>query len=153
MAARTPPSGFHSITPYLIVDDGKAAIAFYEKAFGATETMRLTMGEGIAHAELLIGDSHIMLSEEWPDMDALGPRKRGGTSVSLMLYVPDVDAAFDRAVAAGATVRYPVKDQFYGDRTGTLVDPFGHQWSIGTNLEELSQEEAQRRMEGEYGSG
>ena len=141
------PEGYHSVTPYLIVDDGVAAIDFYKAAFGAVELMRLPMGDRIGHAEVKIGDSHIMLASEFPDMNALGPKARGGTPVGLMIYVPDVDAAFDRAIAAGGVVERPVSDQFYGDRAGTLVDPFGHQWTIATQIEDVPVEECQRRMD------
>ena len=138
--------GYHSVTPYLIVDDAAAAIEFYKKAFGATEHMRLPMGDKIGHADILIGDSHVMLADEFPDMDKLGPNKRGGTTASLMIYVPDVDAAFDKAVAAGGEVVRPVEDQFYGDRSGWLKAPFGHEWTLSTHVEDVSEEEMGRRM-------
>ena len=121
------PEGYHSVTPYLIVDDASAAIEFYKSAFGATELFRLPMGDKLGHAEIKIGDSHVMLADEFPDMGHLGPTSRGGTTVSLMIYVPDVDSAFGQAIAAGATEQRPVTDQFWGDRMGTLSDPFGHQ--------------------------
>jgi PhnB protein len=145
------PAGYHAVTPHLIVDDAATAIRFYEEAFGATEKMRLTMGDGIAHAELRIGDSHVMLADEFPDMGFLGPKKRGGCTTSLTLYVPDVDAAFARAIAAGAIEERPVADQFYGDRVGTLLDPSGHRWSLATRKEEVSIEEMQRRLDAEMG--
>jgi PhnB protein len=139
------PAGYHSVTPYLMVRDGARAIAFYRDAFGANEVMRFNDPSGrIAHAEVRIGDSHVMLADESPEH--AGPQTLGGAGVSLMLYVEDVDATFARAVAAGATVRRPVADQFYGDRMGTLADPFGHVWSIGTHREDVSAEEMQRRM-------
>jgi len=141
------PQGYHSVTPYLIVDGAVAAIEFYKSAFGAVEVMRLPMGDRIGHAEVKIGDSHVMLADEFPGMGHLGPRARGGTTVSLLIYVPDVDAAFDKAVAAGGKVDRPVADQFYGDRAGTLTDPFGHQWTLATHVEDVSVEECQRRME------
>ena len=147
MTAKTPPEGYHSVTPYLIVDDAEGAIAFYAKAFGATEKMRLPMGGKIGPAEIIIGDSHIMLSDEWPDRDALGPKTRGGATSSLMVYVPDVDSAFERAVAAGATVTMPVEDQFWGDRMGAVVDPFGHKWTLGTHIEDVDEAEMKRRMD------
>ncbi|MBB3764369.1 VOC family protein [Sphingomicrobium lutaoense] len=144
--AQPVPEGFHSVTPYLTVDDAAAAIDFYKRAFGAEEVMRLEMGDGIGHAEVKIGDSHLMLSDEWPDHGKLGPKSRGGTSTSMMLYVEDCDRAFRQAVDAGATEVRPVEDQFYGDRSGTLTDPFGHEWTIGTHKEDLSTETIQRRM-------
>ncbi|MGE0608081.1 MAG: VOC family protein [Pirellulales bacterium] len=147
MSAFQPPAGYHSVTPYLIVQDAKRAIEFYRQAFGATENMRLTMPDGkVGHAELQIGDSRIMLADEFPDMGAKCPASYGGTPVSLLLYVADVDAAAERAVAAGATVKRPVADQFYGDRSGVFVDPSGHNWSLATRKEDLSNEEMQRRF-------
>ena len=141
------PDGYHSITPYLIVDDAKAAIDFYTRAFGATEKFRLPMGDRIGHAELQVGDSVVMLADEFPDMDHLGPKSRGGTSVSLLHYVKDVDSAFRQAIDAGATETKPLENQFWGDRMGTLTDPFGHVWSLATTVEEVSPDEMQRRME------
>jgi PhnB protein len=141
------PAGYHSVTPYLLVRDGVKALAFYRDAFGADELMRFEGPPGrIAHAEVKIGDSHVMLSDENPDEGYVGPQTLGGAGVSLMLYVEDVDATFARAITAGATVRRPVADQFYGDRVGTLTDPFGHVWSIGTHREDVPVEEMQRRM-------
>jgi PhnB protein len=141
------PAGYHSVTPYLLVRDAAKAIAFYRDAFGADEVMRFDGPNGkVAHAEVKIGDSHVMLADEVPEQGFVGPQTLGGAGVSLMLYVNDVDATFARAVAAGASVRRPVADQFYGDRVGTLVDPFGHVWSIGTHREDVSMEEVQRRM-------
>ena len=147
MTAKTPPEGYHSVTPYLTVDDAEAAIAFYARAFGATEKMRLPMGGKIGHAEIIIGDSHVMLSDEWPDRDALGPKSRGGATSSLMVYVPDVDQAFERAVAAGAAVTMQVEDQFWGDRMGSLVDPFGHKWMLASHVEDVDDAEMKRRMD------
>jgi PhnB protein len=141
------PVGYHSVTPYLMVRDAASALAFYRNAFGAQEVMRFDDPNGrIAHAEVKIGDSHVMLADEVPDQGMVGPQTLGGAGVSLMLYVDDVDATFAQAIAAGATVRRPVADQFYGDRVGTLADPFGHVWSIGTHREDVSVEEMQRRM-------
>lgn len=140
------PEGYHSVTPYLIVDDAKAAIDFYTRAFGATEKFRLPMGDRIGHAEILIGDSHIMLADEFPDMGHLGPKARGGTTVSLMVYVEDVDSAFKQAIEAGGKEERPVENQFWGDRLGALTDPFGHKWSLATTVEEVSPEELQERM-------
>ena len=141
------PEGYHSVTPYLVVNDAKAAIDFYTKALGAKEKFRMPMGDRIGHAELLIGDSHVMLADEFPDMGHLGPKNRGGTTVSLMVYVPDVDAAFKTPIDAGATETRPLENQFWGDRMGTLTDPFGHVWSLATHVEEVPPDEIQRRME------
>jgi PhnB protein len=138
--------GYHSVTVYLTVDDAAAAIDFYKNAFGAEEVMRMPMGDKIGHADILIGDTHIMLSDEFPDMDKLGPKARGGATSSLMIYVEDVDAAFDKAIAAGATAVRPVEDQFYGDRSGWVKDPFGHEWTLSTHIEDVSPEEINRRM-------
>jgi PhnB protein len=142
------PHGYHSVTPYLLVRDAAKALAFYHDAFGADEVMRFEGPPGrIAHAEVKIGDSHVMLADENPGEGFVGPQTLGGAGVSLMLYVEDVDATFARAIAAGATERRPVADQFYGDRLGTLTDPFGHIWSIATHREDVSVEEAKRRMQ------
>ena len=142
------PAGYHSVTPYLVCRGAAEAIAFYKKAFGAKEKYRMAGPDGkVAHAEIVIGDSHVMLADENPDDGYVGPQTLGGAGVSLMLYVPDVDATFARAVKAGAKVRRDVADQFYGDRVGTLIDPFGHVWSIGTHREDVSVDEAKRRME------
>ena len=146
MVVRAIPEGYHSVTPYLIVDGAEEAIRFYERAFGATEMLRLPMGGKIGHAEVKIGDSVVMLSDEWPDYGKLGPASRGGATSSLMIYLEDVDAAFERAVAAGATVERPVEDQFYGDRSGTVTDPFGHSWTLSTHVEDVAEDEMQRRM-------
>lgn len=140
------PEGYHSVTPYLVVDDANAAIEFYKKAFGATEKLRMPMGDRIGHAEILIGDSHVMLADEFPDMGHLSPKSRGGTTVSLMLYVEDVDQAFKQAVDAGASETRPLENQFWGDRMGTVTDPFGHVWSLATTVEEVSPAEMQSRM-------
>lgn len=142
------PPGYAGVTPYLIVRDATRAIDFYQQAFGATEVLRLPYADGkVAHAELAIGQGFVMLAEEMDAMGYRGPQSLGGTPVSLLVYVPDVDAAFARAVAAGATVQRPVADQFYGDRSGTLVDPFGHVWSIATHKEDVSAGEMARRMQ------
>ena len=140
------PEGYHSVTPYLIVDDAKAAIDFYTRALGAKEKFRLPMGDRIGHAEILIGDSHVMLADEFPDMGHLGPKSRGGTTVSLMVYVADVDSAVKQAIEAGGKEERPVENQFWGDRLGTFTDPFGHKWSLATTVEEVSPDELQRRM-------
>jgi PhnB protein len=147
MAVKPIPDGYHSITPYLIVQGAAAAIDFYKKVFGATEVFRVPgPGGKVGHAELQFGDSRIMLADEHPEMGAKAPGSFGGTPVGLMLYVADVDARFNRAVAAGATVNKPLADQFYGDRSGTVTDPFGHQWTIATHTEDVSPEEMDRRM-------
>ncbi len=138
--------GYHSVTAYLTVDNAAAAIEFYKTAFGAAEHMRMPMGDKIGHADIIIGDTHIMLADEFPEMDKLGPKSRGGSTSSLMIYVPDVDAPFEKAVAAGAEVTRPVEDQFYGDRSGWLKDPFGHEWTIATHIEDVSEEEMNNRM-------
>lgn len=146
MGARPIPEGYHSVTPYMIVDGAAEAIRWYERAFGATEALRLPMGDRIAHAEIRIGDSFVMIADEWPDMGMLGPKARGGATMSLMIYVEDSDSAFARAIEAGAIEERPVETQFYGDRSGTLIDPFGHRWTIATHVEDVSEDEMQRRM-------
>jgi PhnB protein len=140
------PEGYHSATPYLIVKGAPEAIDFYKHAFGATESFRMANPNGgIAHAEIKIGDSVIMLADEHPNMGYRGPRSLGGSAVSIMLYVPDVDGTFDRALEAGAKAQRPVANQFYGDRSGTLEDPFGHIWTISTHVEDVAPEEMKRR--------
>jgi PhnB protein len=146
MAVKSIPDGYHSVTPYLLVDNAAKAIEFYRVAFGAKELFRLPMGDKIGHAEIVIGDSHVMLSDEWPDMNLLGPKRRGGATASLMLYVDDVDAVFKRALDAGATAEKVVDIQFWGDRMGTLIDPFGQRWSIATHVEDVAPDELERRM-------
>lgn len=141
------PQGYHSVTSYLIVDDAARALDFYRAAFGAEEVYRLPMGDKIGHAEIRIGDTVVMLSDEWPDMNALSPNSRGGATASFMIYVEDADAAFARALKAGARENRPVTQEFWGDRIGTVMDPFGHKWSLSTHVEDVSPEEMQRRME------
>ncbi|WP_203322867.1 VOC family protein [Pseudoxanthomonas beigongshangi] len=141
------PQGYHSVTSYLIVDDAAKALDFYRDAFGAEEMYRLPMGDRIGHAETRIGDTVLMLSDEWPDMNALSPNTRGGATSSFMIYVEDADAAYARAVKAGARADRPVKQEFWGDRIGSVVDPFGHKWSLSTHVEDVAPEEMQRRME------
>jgi PhnB protein len=146
MAAKPIPEGYHTLTPYLIVKGAGAALEFYSKAFGAQELSRMADPSGkVGHAEMKIGDSPFMLADEFPEMGAVAPRTNDGHSVSFLVYVPDVDAAFARAVAAGAKAVRPVQDQFYGDRSGTLEDPFGHQWTLATHVEDVSPEEMERR--------
>jgi PhnB protein len=141
------PEGYHTATPYLIVVGAAKAIEFYKQAFGATELMRFPgPGGTIMHAEIKIGDSPIMLADEMPEMDARSPQSYGGSPVGIMLYMPDVDAQFKQAVAAGAKVVRPLTDQFYGDRSATLIDPFGHKWTLATHKEDVSMQEMQRRM-------
>jgi PhnB protein len=148
MVVKAIPDGYRSVTPYLIVKGAGRAIDFYKKVFGATERMRMGGPNGtIGHAELEIDDSVVMLADECPDMGFRSPQSIGGSGVSLHLYVKDVDACFNRAVASGAKALRPVQDQFYGDRSGTVEDPFGHVWSISTHKEDLSPEEIQKRME------
>jgi len=147
MPVQPIPKGYHSATPYLIINGAAAAIEFYKKAFGATELMRFPMGDEIGHAEIKIGNSPIMMADEYPEMGYKGPKALGGSPVSIMLYVEDVDSVFNRAVTAGATVKEAVQDKFYGDRSGTLQDPFGHVWHIATHKEDVSVEEMQRRAQ------
>ncbi len=140
------PDGYHSVTPYLYIDGAARAIDFYKQAFGAVEVMRLEASGGkIGHAEIKIGDSHVMLADEFPDMGARGPHTIGGTAVGLMVYLPDVDVVVDRAVKAGATLERPVENKFYGDRTGGIIDPFGHRWYIATHVEDVPPEELEQR--------
>jgi PhnB protein len=147
MSVSPVPSGYHSLTPYIIVDGAEQALAWYAKAFGAREVMRLAGAGGkIGHAEIEIGDSRIMLADESPAMGARAPAAFGGSPVSLHLYVPDVDATMNQAAAAGATVKSPPEDKFYGDRLGSLLDPFGHAWHISTHIEDVTIEEIQHRM-------
>jgi PhnB protein len=146
MSVKPIPDGYHTATPYLIVKGGVEAIEFYKAAFGATELFRFPAPEGkIGHAEIKIGDSPIMLADEYVDMGYKGPQALGGSPVSLMIYVQEVDTVFQRALDAGATVKEAVSDKFYGDRMGTLVDPFGHVWHVATHKEDVSLEEMQTR--------
>jgi PhnB protein len=147
MAVKPIPEGYHSVTPYLVVHDAARAIEFYRKAFGAEELFRMPMGNKIGHAEIKIGNSIIMLSDEWPDRGIVGPKARGGATSSLMVYVTKVDEVFKRALDAGATEERAVKDEFYGDRTGTLIDPFGHRWTLSTHIEDVTPDEMNRRMQ------
>jgi PhnB protein len=148
MPVKPIPEGYHTVTPYLIVTGAAEALEYYRKAFGATELMRMAAPGGkIGHAEITIGDSHVMLADEFPDMGFRGPRSLGGSAVSMLLYVEDVDDRFEKAIAAGGTVLKPVADQFYGDRSGTLEDPFGHVWTIATHTEDLAPAEIERRAE------
>jgi PhnB protein len=148
VAVKPIPEGYHTLTPYLIVKGAAAALEFYAKALGAQELFRMADPSGkVGHAEMKIGDSPFMLADEFPEMGAVAPPAGGGHSVSFLVYVPDVDAAFARALAAGAKAVRPVQDQFYGDRSGTLEDPFGHQWTLATHVEDVSPEEMERRAQ------
>jgi PhnB protein len=148
MAVKPIPDGYHSVTPYLIVNDGGRAIDYYKKAFGAEELFRMDAPGGkIGHAEVKIGNSPIMLSDENPQWGAKSPKALGGSPVHLMIYVTDCDSVFKQALAAGGTEVQPMKDQFYGDRSGTLTDPFGHSWTIATHKEDIAPDEMQRRAE------
>jgi len=145
-----------AVTPYLCCDGAADAIEFYKRAFGAEELYRLDgPGDMVGHAEISIGDSRLMLSDEWPEGGILGPTKRGGATTAFSIEVDDVDAldaAWARAIGAGATEEEPLTDKFYGYRSGTMIDPFGHRWTIATVVEEVSPEEMQRRMEAEFGT-
>jgi PhnB protein len=146
MAAQPIPEGYHTVTPYLAVEDAAQAIEYYKQAFGAEESVRMDAPNGmIAHAELEVGDSRVMLSDPFPQASTKPPRDLGGTSVSVMLYVEDVDSVVKQAADAGATVLMEVADQFWGDRMGTIQDPFGHTWSIATHVEDPTPEEIAER--------
>ena len=148
MAVKPIPEGYHSITPYLIVNGAADALDFYKQAFGAQELFRMAdpASGKIGHAEIKIGDSPIMLADEFPEMGFRGPQTLGGSSVTILLYVEDVDEVFNRAIAAGGTLLKPLKDEFYGDRSGTLTDPFGHIWTVATHKEDVAPEEMEERM-------
>ena len=142
------PDGYHRVTPYLVVDGAADAIEFYKRCFGATELMRMPGPDNkIGHAEIKIGDATVMLADEVPQMGHKSPRALGGSPVSLLLYVEDVDRTVEGAVAAGAKLLRPVENQFYGDRTGGIEDPFGHQWYVATHVEDVSPEEMEKRSE------
>ena len=146
MGTQPIPEGYSTISPYLAVDDAAEAIEYYKKAFGAEETERMEAPGGkIGHAELKIGDSHVMLSDPFPQASTTPPKELGGTSASIFMYVEDVDAVVQKAVDAGATVTMEVEDQFWGDRFGSITDPFGHNWSIATHIEDLTPEEIEER--------
>lgn len=145
------PEGYHSITPYLIVDDATNAIEFYKKALDAIEVMRMGKTDGkVGHAELKIGDSKIMLADEYLDMGARSPKAFGGSPVALHLYVANVDSTISQAVASGAKLVRPAENMFYGDRIGTIEDPYGHTWYISTHIEDVSEDETRRRAEALY---
>ncbi len=148
MAVRPIPEGYHTLTPYFTVRDAVRAIEFYKQAFGAQERGVMKGPDGkVMHAELKIGDSIVMLADEFPEFGAVAPESGGSTSMGLHIYVTDVDDAFDRAVKAGAKVEMPVADQFWGDRYGKLRDPFGHRWSIATHVKDMSADEMKRSMD------
>lgn len=148
MAVKPIPEGYYSITPYLVIKGAASAIEYYKRAFGAEETVRMEgPGGSVGHAELKFGNSIVMMADESPDMGHRGPKSIGGSPVSLVLYVENVDAVFKRALDAGAREVRPLENQFYGDRMGTLEDPFGHIWSVATHIEDVSPEEMGRRMQ------
>lgn len=155
MAVSPVPEGFRTITPHLIIKDAGKAIDFYKKAFGAEEVMcmRGPGGNGVMHAEIKIGDSYLMIADEFPDFGCLGPKSIGGSPVTVHLYVKDADAVYNQAVKAGATATMPLTDMFWGDRYGKLADPFGHHWSVATHKEDVSPEECARRMAAQFGGG
>jgi PhnB protein len=142
------PKEYSGVTPYLSVNDAAGAIEFYKRGFGATEIMRLPDPNGkIGHAEVKIGNAIVMLADEFPEHGHVSPKTLGGSTVKLHMYVEDVDAFFEKAAAAGAKVLIPIADQFYGDRSGRLEDPFGHVWLVSTHIEDVAPEEMQKRME------
>jgi len=140
------PDGYHSVTPSLIIKGAADAIEFYKKAFGATELFRMDHEGKVGHAEIKIGNSPIMLADEHPEMGYVSPKTLGGTPVSILIYVEDVDMIFNQAIKSGGVQTKPLQDQFYGDRSGTLTDPFGHVWTVATHREDVSPEEMEKRM-------
>ncbi len=147
MTVKPIPPGYHTLTPHMTVRDAQRAIEFYKQAFGAKERGVMKRADGkVMHAELMIGDSIVMMADEFPEYGSMSPLANGGSSMALHIYVDDVDAAFDKAVKAGANVEMPVSDMFWGDRYGKLADPFGHKWSIATHKADLSPEEMDRNM-------
>ncbi len=147
MAVKAIPDGYHSITPYLMMDGAAGAIAFYKEAFGATELFRMADARGrVGHAEIRIGDSVVMLADTQPGATCSGPRSLGGSTVALMIYLENVDTVFTRALKAGGKSLRPLANQFYGDRSGTLEDPYGHVWTIATHVEDVPPEEIERRV-------
>ena len=148
MSATPIPAGYHTVTPYLAIKNAVKALEFYKTTFGATETSKLMLPDGrLGHAEIRLGDSVIMLSDEFPEYGGKSPETLGGSPVSIHLYVEDVDVFFKRALAAGAKERKPITDQFYGDRSGQLEDPFGHLWWVATHREDVAPEELRKRVQ------
>lgn len=149
MSASAIPEGFHSVTAYLVVPDAVEAMEFYGKAFGATRMVHMPGpgGQGTMHAEMKIGDSHVMLTDENPQWEMNAPKTLGGSAVSFMIFLEDCDAAFEKAVAAGCEVKFPISDMFWGDRMGKLVDPYGYQWSIATHLEDVPDDQMAERQQ------
>lgn len=147
------PEGYHSVTPYLSIKGAVQALEYYKKAFGATELFRMEHDGKIGHAEIKIGDSPIMLADEFPEMGFVSPQTLGGSPVGIMIYVDDVDTVFKQAIDAGGTEKKPVQDQFYGDRSGTLTDPFGHVWTVATHKEDVAPEEIDKRLAAMKASG
>lgn len=146
MAVKPIPEGYANITPYLVIKGAAEAIEFYKEMFGAVETMLIPHVDGrVGHAELRIGDSVLMMADEFPEMEIKGPQSIGGTPVSFLIYVEDVDDVVGRTIKAGATILRPIEDKFYGDRIGSIIDPWGHRWDIATHIEDVSPEELQRR--------
>lgn len=146
------PEGYHSVTPYLIIKGAAAAIDYYKNVFGATELFRMAGPDGkVGHAEIKIGDSPIMLADEHPELGHVGPQTLGGSSVGIMIYVEDVDTMFNAAIAAGGQQIKPLENQFYGDRSGTLKDPFGHMWTVATHVEDVAPEEMEKRAAAAHG--
>lgn len=146
------PDGYHSITPYLIVAGGAEALEYYKKAFGAVELFRMDHDGKIGHAEMKIGDSPFMLADEHLSEGQRGPKSYGGSPIGLMIYVDDVDTVFKQAIEAGGVERKPIQDQFYGDRSGTLTDPFGHVWTVATHKEDVAPEEIEKRLAAMHGA-
>ena len=147
------PEGYHSVTPYLVIKGAADALEFYKTAFGATELFRMEHEGKIGHAEIKIGDSPIMLADEHPDQGHVSPTTLGGSPVGIMIYVDDVDKIFNQAIAAGGKQVKPLEDQFYGDRSGTLTDPFGHVWTVATHKEDVSPEEMDKRLANLHAKG
>ena len=147
------PDGYHSVTPYLIIQGAANAIEFYKNAFGATELFRMEHEGKVGHAEIKIGDSPIMLADEHPEMGHVSPKTLGGSPVGIMIYVDDVDTIFNQAIESGGEEVKPLQDQFYGDRSGTLKDPFGHVWTVATHKEDVTPEEMDKRMAAASGQG
>jgi PhnB protein len=140
------PEGYHSVTPYLSIKGAVKALEYYKKAFGAIELFRMEHEGRIGHAEIKIGDSPIMLADEYPEMGSVSPQTLGGSPVGIMIYVENVDTIFKQAIDAGGVEKRALQDQFYGDRSGTLTDPFGHVWTVATHVEDVSPEEIEKRL-------